>query len=142
MTGIPLCVVPASLYWVLELPPLAQSDTICVLSRGHKLVPSNQERYPWTPSHHSSSFPVEFSKFENITSLERKVLLNVFNKDLSWVGIRETDAVIPDTVSTSLVANLDILCLNDSTKNLCASFCYIAPLPLLMTLSMSITFLT
>ena len=73
MTGIPLCVVPASLWWVLESPTLAQSDTICVLLRCHKLVPSQHKRYPWTPSCHSSFIPVELSEFENVISLERIV---------------------------------------------------------------------
>ena len=59
------------LWWVLESPPLAQSDAICVLSRCHKLVLSHQERYPWSPLYRSSFFPVGLSKFEYITSLGR-----------------------------------------------------------------------
>ena len=46
---------------------------------------------------------------------------NVFDKDLSRVGIREIDAVISDTLSTSLAADLDVLRQKHSTKSLCAS---------------------
>ena len=78
MTGIPLCIFPASLWWVLEPPPVAQSDTICAITPCHKLVPSHQERYPWTPYCWSSFFPVELSKFENITRLEGIVFAQCF----------------------------------------------------------------
>ena len=47
---------------------------------------------------------------------------DVFDKDLSRVGgIQEIDAVISDTVSTSLVDDSDIFRQKHSTKNLCAS---------------------
>ena len=46
---------------------------------------------------------------------------NVFDKDLSRVVIREIDAVISDTVLTSLVSDLDILRQKHSTKSLCVS---------------------
>ena len=103
MTGRPIYIVPASLWLVLVSPPLTQ---FCVLSRCHKFVLSHQERYPWSLSCRSSFFPVELSKFEYITSLERiDFLPNVFDKYLSRVNIREIDAVIWDTMSTSLVAD-------------------------------------
>ena len=70
MIGIPPCVVPASLWWGLELPPLAQFDAICVLSWCHKLIPSHQKRWSWTPSCCPSFLPVKLSKLENITNLE------------------------------------------------------------------------
>ena len=105
MTGRPLCVVPASFWWVLESPPLAQSDAICVLSRCHKLILSHQERYSVTPPSRSSFFPVKLSKFEYIISLKRIAFVQCFDKGLSRVGIREIDAVIWGTVSTSLVVN-------------------------------------
>ena len=81
-----LCVVPASLWWVLESPPLAQSDAICVLSRCHKLILSHQERYPMTTPSRSSFFPVELSKFEYITSLKRIAFVQCFWQRLvpSW----------------------------------------------------------
>ena len=48
---------------------VVQSEAICVLSQF--FLWSCQERFPWTPSCRSNFFPVELSKFENITSLER-----------------------------------------------------------------------
>ena len=75
MTGRPLCVVPANLWLLLVSPTLTQ---FCVLSRCHKLVLIDQERYPWTPSCRSSFFLVELSKFEFITSLERIVFYSMF----------------------------------------------------------------
>ena len=79
MTRRPLCALPASLWLVLVSPRLTQ---FCVLSRCHKLVLNCQERYPWTPSCSSSFFPVELSRFEYITSLERIVFAQWFWQDL------------------------------------------------------------
>ena len=78
LAGIPFSVVPASLWWVLESPLLAQSEAICVLLQCHKLALSHEEKYPWTPFSRSRFFPVELSKFENIISLEGIVFVQCF----------------------------------------------------------------
>ena len=45
-------------------------------------------------------------------------MCNVFVKDFSRVGIQEIDEVVSDAVSTSNVADLDILLQKHSTKSL------------------------